>query len=498
MVSGAIERGVQRILSRASIRGVLRAASILLALLAVIIGATLFSTNRFMRTSVVDLADEQRAFDALQDMRGQLQEHHRETLSDVLARRTTPGPAARDLAQNLKREFAMVEEMLDGPQTEWHLNEVRRALRSYLSASSRYYEALPPAPTPEVLQPELRQTLSAINHLMSLIQVQATVHRAQVSRWETLADAGGLLLGLGLIGLAGLMIVWTALAVKRPLDALLRAIESFDSRTPLRVDVPAPPELEQLARSLEELSARLVRKRSNQLTFLAAVAHDLRTPLSSLRLSASRLTQGAGDTDPQQVQQTAARVERQVARMERMIGDLLDATRIEAGELELRRERFDVLTLVRDSVETFEELRARATLELPERPLELEADPLRIEQVLHNLLSNAIKYSPMGGPIRIRVTCEGPDARIDVQDQGVGIEPDKVEAVFEPFRRTGSLKDVVPGVGLGLSVCRRIVEAHGGSITVDSRLGVGSTFIVRLPLRRGDDVWMEPRLNGGS
>ncbi|MFN7131540.1 MAG: sensor histidine kinase, partial [Myxococcales bacterium] len=169
--------------------------------------------------------------------------------------------------------------------------------------------------------------------------------------------------------------------------------------------------------------------------------------------------------------------------LERMVGDLLDATRIEAGKLELRPELRDLRTLAHDTVGWFEELSSRHELrvELPDEPAEVRIDPLRMEQVLHNLLSNAIKYSPMGGEVTLRLVPAEDVVKVEVVDHGIGITPEQLEAVFEPFRRPGALKNLVPGVGLGLSVCKRIVEAHGGTISVRSTAGEGTVFTVELP-----------------
>jgi signal transduction histidine kinase len=112
----------------------------------------------------------------------------------------------------------------------------------------------------------------------------------------------------------------------------------------------------------------------------------------------------------------------------------------------------------------------------------VRCDGTRLEQVLHNLVSNALKYSPTGSSVELRVAQEGEEAVLSVVDQGIGISSEELRHLFAPFRRTSRAREVAPGVGLGLSVARRIIEAHGGRIEVDSRPGAGSTFRVRLPL----------------
>lgn len=163
------------------------------------------------------------------------------------------------------------------------------------------------------------------------------------------------------------------------------------------------------------------------------------------------------------------------------MNDLLDRARIEAGTLELRREEVDARRLLHEVEELFRDTSETHTLEVqaPAEPVAVSCDPLRMEQVLTNLVSNATKYSPAGGLVTLRVDARDDEVVLSVRDEGVGIAPDEVAHVFEPFHRTHSLRDV-PGAGLGLSVVRRIVESHGGFLRVVTAPGEGSTFEVHL------------------
>ena len=143
-----------------------------------------------------------------------------------------------------------------------------------------------------------------------------------------------------------------------------------------------------------------------------------------------------------------------------------------------------MVELVRQSVELFEGVPSKheIALTVPDRPIVLACDALRIEQIVINLVSNAIKYSPEGSQVDLRVAHSNSSLVIAVTDRGVGISAEDQQRLFEPFRRVGLSKEAVPGVGLGLFVVRRLVEAHGGRIEVDSSAGEGSTFRVLLPL----------------
>jgi signal transduction histidine kinase len=186
------------------------------------------------------------------------------------------------------------------------------------------------------------------------------------------------------------------------------------------------------------------------------------------------------------IRQFYARVNRQIDRLERMVFDFLDAARIEAGRLELLVEVCDMRDIARATIDLFEPTAPAHQLSLmaPSDPVRVSCDPARVEQVLNNLVSNAIKYSPRGGQIAVAVKPREDVVLLSVADEGVGIPADEIEHIFEPFRRTGTSKESVPGVGLGLFVARRIVESHGGRITVESTVGRGSTFHVQLPARR--------------
>jgi signal transduction histidine kinase len=186
---------------------------------------------------------------------------------------------------------------------------------------------------------------------------------------------------------------------------------------------------------------------------------------------------------PAKVSDLMSVIERQVHRLDRMIGDLLDRSRIEGGQLELRVVEYDARSIAQEAFNLFSTASTSHTLLLhvPDSKIPVNCDPFRIEQVLNNLLSNAIKYSPAGGNIELNVEQSHDDVLFQVSDHGMGIPEEELPYIFEPFRRVKIVKGDIPGVGLGLSVVRRIVQAHSGRIEVESRLGKGTTFRVRLP-----------------
>jgi len=212
---------------------------------------------------------------------------------------------------------------------------------------------------------------------------------------------------------------------------------------------------------------------------IAIVGHDLRGLLHALTVNSELFLRRQGPA----AADSARTVRLTVEHMDELIGRLLDFTRLGAGRLEVHRRPVDVGPLLQEVVEIFQPLAgAKAltlTLSVPEGPLAVMADPERMSQVFSNLVSNAIEFSSMGGRISIEAARAGADVEIAVADDGPGIPAGDLERVFERFYqvRGGGSR----GLGLGLSIARAIVDAHGGRLWVTSQTGVGSTFYVRTP-----------------
>jgi signal transduction histidine kinase len=331
---------------------------------------------------------------------------------------------------------------------------------------------------------ELDQALVELERLIEINVNQARAAEAQAERWDRFTLLGGPVLAtLLLAGMVGLL-YWVRRAVLRPVAQIRQAMRRFASgRKRTRAPEAGPAELRDVARTFNEMASSLARQQEDQLTFLAGVAHDLRNPLSALKMSAALVAPGR-DASPERIQKTLALVRRQVARLDRMVGDLLDATRIEAGKLELQLEERDARELARAVVELYQATGAshELRLALPDTAVPLFCDGTRIEQVLNNLVSNALKYSPVGSPVDVVVAREAEQALLSVSDQGIGLSSEERRCLFAAFKRAPGARERAPGAGLGLSVARRIVEAHGGRIEVESQPGKGSVFRVWLPL----------------
>ena len=244
----------------------------------------------------------------------------------------------------------------------------------------------------------------------------------------------------------------------------------------------AEDELRRIAADLAEADLR-------KSEFLATLAHELRNPLAPIRTGLDLLRMGAGDAAA--TGRVHGMMDRQLGHLIHLVDDLLDIARITRGKIELKKESVLLSTIVGMAVETSAALMDahghRLVVELPPDPLELEADVTRLVQVLSNLLNNAAKYTPRGGIVTLSAWREDGHAVIAVTDSGIGIAPDAIGSVFEMFTQVrGSLDRAQGGLGIGLSLVRRLVELHGGRVSAFSGgSGQGSTFTVRLPLRPG-------------
>lgn len=225
---------------------------------------------------------------------------------------------------------------------------------------------------------------------------------------------------------------------------------------------------------LYRAAERAIRMRDD---VLAVVSHDLRTPLGSILLQGEVLT-----TRPE-LGGVGASIMRSAQRMNRLIGDLLDASAINAGHLALDVRRQSVAEIAHEAVEMFrsqaEDRSITLTEELPDEDVQIECDRDRIIQVLSNLIGNALKFTRRGGSVTLRVLRSKRRVTFEVQDTGQGIEPEQVPYLFDRFWRGQSRKS---GVGLGLFIARGIMAAHGGTLEVDTKVGVGSRFYFSLPL----------------
>ena len=224
--------------------------------------------------------------------------------------------------------------------------------------------------------------------------------------------------------------------------------------------------------------------------FLSMASHELKTPITNIRGQAQIVLRRLSKERELSIEQATVRtalqkIDEQTRRLNMLVKDLLELSSTSAGKLPLQLKQCDLGEVCSDAIKDQQLLTDRTIeIEVPAKSVMLRADCERLSQVVSNLVNNAIKYSPEGCPVKVSVNRQESVAVIQVQDAGQGIPQDQQKLIFEPFYRApdahSSLKD---GWGLGLAICKDIVERHGGRIWCDSRPGQGSTFFVELPLR---------------
>jgi two-component system, OmpR family, sensor kinase len=293
---------------------------------------------------------------------------------------------------------------------------------------------------------------------------------------------GGILLVLALVSAP---LARTLVAPMEKLTRAARALGEGDLST--RSGIRRRDEVGELARAFDEMAERLERLVRNERELLANVSHELRTPLSRIRVALELAAEG----DAERARRYLREIGADLAELEQLVEDVLTAARLEAhankggNGFPLHATAVNAGEFIDSAARRFREAwPSRSLIEevAPGLPV-IHADPVLLRRVLENLLDNARKYSEDGKPITLRAAVADGTLRVELVDEGIGMSEDDLRQLFTPFFRTDrSRARGTGGVGLGLALARRIVEAHGGSLTASSAPGRGSTFTVRLPL----------------
>lgn len=300
--------------------------------------------------------------------------------------------------------------------------------------------------------------------------------------------AGGLLAQLGMLPVALLAAIFVLMVVAitaggmrrmtRPLDNIIETavrIEAGDYSA--RVPEHGPQDIRSVARAFNAMSARLETIDEQRRSFLADIAHELRTPLSVIRGQTEAIADGLYPADAAHL----APILDATQTLDRLIEDLRTLVLTDAGNLALKKETTDLGAVVRDAVDSFMTQAKAAgvalSAEIAEPAFTAETDPARIRSVIGNLLSNALRHTPSGGSIKVNLKASDGQAVVTVADDGGGIPPDLLPHVFERFVKGASS----PGSGLGLAIAHDIVTAHGGKLEIESQPGAGTLVRMILP-----------------
>ena len=281
----------------------------------------------------------------------------------------------------------------------------------------------------------------------------------------------------------GVLVIWRREA-KAFAQEVVNLLQTFANQSALAV------ENARLFREIEHKSRQLEVASQHKSEFLANMSHELRTPLNAIIGFSEVLSERMFGELNEKQEEYSKDIHASGQHLLSLINDILDLSKIEAGRMELELSDFHLPTALDSALTLVRERAGRRGIALQMnvdgRLGQIQADERKVRQVVLNLLSNAIKFTPEGGRIEVSATPKDGLIEVSVSDTGVGIAPEDQEAVFEEFRQVGTADKKVEGTGLGLTLCRKFVELHGGRIWVKSQVGAGSTFTFTIPVRRGE------------
>jgi heavy metal sensor kinase len=274
----------------------------------------------------------------------------------------------------------------------------------------------------------------------------------------------------------------------RPMDEIATTAERITSRN-LSERVPIVPtgdEVERLSVSVNRMIERLEDAFHHISRFSADAAHEIRTPLAIIRGELENALQAPGITE--ELRETIGSALEEAERLSRIIDQLLEMSRLEAGETLVDRTRFDFTEMTRSTVDQMRLLAEEKNLQLKfkgTKPADLEGDPLRLKQIVVNLVDNAIKYTPSGGSVSVSTFPQDGKVILEVADTGIGIPKHATSQIFDRFFRVDKARSrLLGGTGLGLAIVKSICTAYNGNVTVKSGEGTGAVFRVELPMEK--------------
>jgi signal transduction histidine kinase len=392
----------------------------------------------------------------------------------------TPYLVAR---QTLNSDIAELEQLTaDAPLEQSRLAEIKPLLANRLALLDETIQLRESGHTQEAIQHvqtgQGERDMDAIRALLGQMDANEGSLLAQQNA-DAQASLTQAIISVVVTGLAdAILLTLVALLIRQ---RMIRREQVARERARLLGD-------EQTARQAAEAAVR-VRDQ-----FLSIASHELNTPLTALKALSEYVTRRLharpeGPVETAEAEEAATLLRLSVGRLERLVSDLLDVSRIESGQLSLSTERADLADLCRQAVAEQRAVGQIVHMDLPQTPVNVTVDGERTMQVLTNLLGNARKYSPLDRPALLSLWCEGGEAVCRIRDNGVGIPPAELAHIFERYYRAPSVAVQTGsqmGLGLGLHVCREIVERQGGRIWAESVPGEGSRFYVALPLVVGD------------
>ncbi|MBK7746076.1 MAG: CHASE3 domain-containing protein [Candidatus Obscuribacter sp.] len=402
------------------------------------------------------------------------------------------GKEGRRSLLDLQRQFDELERLLaDSPKQLGHVKQMRQLVDVQL----RDMEALQPTEERDSFSylwshmKEFRETMQEVGQrsgvLMHMISAEkdqlAQMRQEEVKTRQNVKDQiiFGMIFNFVLVAV---MLIWFINNITGRLKMLVENARQLPSGQPLVNTVKGDDELAYLDGVLHSASVELRKAAEHRQSLMEMVAHDLRSPLMSCQVSMQILSSDKMPELPPIATRQITSVQNNIKRVVEMVSDLLTIEKLEAGKLELELETIDIQDMVAEAMDSLMALarEKKVTMSNDCASELIQGDRKRLVQVLLNFMSNAIKFSPSGSNISVYSSRQGNIVSIGVEDRGPGLEPEDQEHIFEKFYQAEDGQRS-KGFGLGLAICKLLVEAHGGEVGVDSEPGQGSVFWLSLP-----------------
>jgi signal transduction histidine kinase len=436
------------------------------------------SLSKALMTNAVLLADVAGNDQALWTNQGYAEYFLTHLRHDINARVEFITPGGRLLASSDRGESSLVGIILD-------FAGVAKA-RAGQVASYIYYNISSASEIIDVFVPVLDQNSTLVG-ILRMSYTYNTIYSELIQSRSVIVFtlAGGLLIGI--------ILGWSlALNLSKPIRQVTQAINDLArGNRQVQINSKGPEEIQLLAQSFNTLSERLSSLEKARKQLLANLVHELGRPLGALR-SAIQALAGGAEKDPHLLKELTTGMDDQAARLQHLLDELAHLHDQVLGTMELDYQQVQLSEWLPKVLRPWQEAAQQKHLEwrtdIPSDLPVIPADPNRLASAVENLVSNAIKYTQSGGSVSVAAFIADRELLIQVKDSGYGVGLEEQQKVFDPFYRGNQGRRFKQGMGLGLSISRDLVEAHGGSITLESEPGKGSTFTIHLPLERTSPV----------
>ncbi len=470
---------MKRFAGKMSIKSFIFAWTTGLVLCCVILALSLILSKNKLQSMSSRISVASRALDVSRQLNAIILEGRRE---DLLWRATHDPRYRHDRSNEMQKAGKLIEELYTyaaGSNEKKLIAKVENSFERYKVA-----QTADPGPIIEDVSRETDNLLQDVKTLgdKSTKQVRETVDASE--RLNSLVDLWSISVSLFALIMAAVGSIALVRRILPPTLALVRAAKKFGQGDfNARIDSYREDELGRLCQTFNQMAEGITNLMKDRMNFVAAVGHDLRNALVVVGGAAHRLKRKLPPPNEHEI--WLDRIVDQAGYLDKLIQDLMDSARIETGEMALQLAEIELTSFVRSIQELQRDTFASHQIFFESNgECYVKADKRRLERVFTNLISNAVKYSENGSNVLLKVDRTEADVLILVKDEGVGIDHDEIQKLFQPFKRLDRTKNMAKGTGLGLFSAKKIVEAHGGSIKISSESGNGTTVEIRLPVTK--------------